>query len=635
MDLKITFKKRLRYYFDNIIAKGARAHMLVLFSCFLILSLVSGVFVWFTGIEQVRGNEGNIFETIWSAYTHAIDPGTLGGDADWHLRLVMVLPTLLGVILVSSLVSILTTAFSSKISELKKSRSLIIEEGHTVILGWSPKVITIIKELMIAHENQAYSCIAILSDEDAGHIKDQISSKIGSTGKTRVVLRHGNPRDPSDIHIVNINSAKSIIVISPDNMESDAFVIKTVLAIVNHPLRKAEKYNIVAEISDQTNKEITEMAGLDEVTVVVSNDIIAKITVQTTRQTGLSVLYNDIIDFENVEIYILPIQNAEGRSYSDMVLGLENEYPIGIRRANAEILLNPSAGTLVEKGDKIIFIAEDDKEIVFNPAKVRAGATLPQHLLAKNTPAKQVQKTLILGWNSKTALIIKELDNYVSPGSVVKVVCHIAGAEISAAALQAELRNQVISFDFGHIKERKVIANQDLASFDDVIIASYNETYGIQEADAISIIALMHLRDLAVKNGYTFGIVTEMMDEKNQRLAERYEVDDFIVSHQVISKFMSQLSENKELAAVFDDLFDADGCEIYLKPAKDYADIGVATDGYQLSQIALAKKETCIGYKIAAHKNKPEENFGIRLTPGKNHQIVFSENDKVIVIAED
>ena len=61
-----------------------------------------------------------------------------------------------------------------------------------------------------------------------------------------------------------------------------------------------------------------------------------------------------------------------------------------------------------------------------------------------------------------------------------------------------------------------------------------------------------------------------MLDVRNRELAEVTQADDFIVSDKLISLMLAQVSENKDLNAVFDDLFDPDGSEIYLKPAADY-----------------------------------------------------------------
>ena len=61
-----------------------------------------------------------------------------------------------------------------------------------------------------------------------------------------------------------------------------------------------------------------------------------------------------------------------------------------------------------------------------------------------------------------------------------------------------------------------------------------------------------------------------MLDDRNRELAEVTEADDFIVSDKLLSLMLSQISENKHLKAVFADLFDPEGSEIYVKPAVDY-----------------------------------------------------------------
>ncbi|MCS6823489.1 MAG: NAD-binding protein [Cytophagaceae bacterium] len=627
--------KRLRYYFDNIVMKGALAHMIVLVLLFVLTSILSGIMIKVTGIEEVRGKHPTFFEAIWSGFTHAIDPGTIGGDSEWHLRIGMLVPTIIGIFLVSSLISIINTAFTSKIQELKKGRSLVIEQGHTVIFGWSPKVVSIIKELMIAHANQKYSCIVILSEENVDVMKDEINNKIGSTGKTKVIFRHGNPRDPNDIHIANINYAKSIILMSPVGNESDAFVVKSLLAIVNHPQRRKEKYNIIAEIAHNSNREITQIAGNDEVTIVVSNDIIAKITVQAIRQTGLSVIYSDLIDFGNVEMYILPVKNSAGRTYKELIMGFENVYPIGVRDQSGKIILNPPADYTINKNDKVIVIAEDDSELTFHPNQIKSVNIESSKLLKKTSKIKHTQRTLFLGWNKKTSLVLYELDNYILPDSEAVIVADVDEDKIDIEELKSNLKNQTITFIHGDIKNRKTLLSLNLERFDDIVISSYSDVYGTQEADAVTIIALMHLRDIASKQNLKFNIVTEMMDVKSRNLAELYKVDDFIVSDLVISNILAQLSENKELAGVFQDLFSATGNEIYLKPASDYVELNKDVNLYELSAIALAKGETCIGYKIKEFSNDASKNFGLVLTPEKSRKVRFKEDDKIIIISEE
>lgn len=631
---KITVFQRIRYHFDNLIGKGTPALLSMLFISFLIVAFITSLILFTLKIKDEAGLDMTFYEAYWSSLMHVIDQGTITGDTDWQLRFATLATTFIGIFLVSLLVTILNNGFSTKLEELKKGRSLVLEEGHTVILGWSSKVFSIISELMIAHENQDESCIVILADTDIDFMKDEIKAKLGSTGKTKVIVRHGNQRDPKDIMITNLNTAKSIIILSPDDVKSDAYVIKTILAIVNNANRKKDIYTIIAEIKNETNREIAKIIGKEEVTVVVSNDIISKITVQTSRQSGLSLIYNDLIDYTGVEIYILPVKNIAGHTFKEAMFAFEDVLAIGIRKTDGEIILNPNVDTIMGVSDKLVVIAEDDIDLTFVPNTNYTPKKAEKELLTKNYRTKKIQKTVILGWNGNTKIIVRELDNYVLEGSEVLIIAEIDNLEDMVQELDIETPNQKVVCKRGDINDRSLLNKLNLEFYDDIIINSYHDLYGTQEADAVTLITLMHVRDIASKLDKKFNIVSEMLDIKNQQLADKHHVDDFIVSDQIISLVMAQLSENKELASIFEDIFDAEGNEIYLKPASNYAKLEVPVNFYEISDVALQKKEIAIGYRKM--KNTSElKNFGIVLNPKKSDKITLSAEDKVIVISED
>lgn len=632
---KVTLAQRFRYNFDNIIGRGAPAMIGLLFAVFLIVALLTAFIVLLSGIPEIEGHKVDIFEAYWTSLMHVIDQGTITGDESWEIRLIMLATTFIGIFLVSSLVSILNTGFSTKIEELKKGRSLVLEEGHTVILGWSNKVFSIISELVIANENQIRSCIVILAANEIDEMKDEIATKVGSTGKTKVILRHGNARDANDIRITNLNTAKSIIILSPEDNKSDAYVIKTIMAIVNNPNRKQGKYNIIAEIKDESNREITKIVGKDEVTIVVSNDIISKITVQTSRQSGLSLIYNDLIDYTNVEIYMLPIKQSQGYSFKELCFAFDDITIIGIRKSNGTIILNPPPDTVIGIGDKLVLIAEDDTDLEYKHNSHYTPKSVPPALLQKVDSVKNIQKTLILGWNRNSKIIIKELDNYVLAGSEVFVLAESDAMEDTVADLNLKIKNQKITYQKGDINDREILNNVNLEYFNYIIIVSYSDYYGMQEADAITLITLMHIRDIGAKLGKKFNIVSEILDMKNRALADLSKADDFIISDQIISLVLAQLSENNELNYIFEELFDARGYEIYLKPANNYAFLDTPTDFYQVTEVGLAKKEIPIGYRIDAISDNPDLLYGIKLNPTKSEKITFKEGDKIIVIAEE
>jgi len=104
----------------------------------------------------------------------------------------------------------------------------------------------------------------------------------------------------------------------------------------------------------------------------------------------------------------------------------------------------------------------------------------------------------------------------------------------------------------------------------------------IQESDAQTLICLLHLRNIGSKYTKNLSIVSEMRDLRNREIGLVTKADDFIIGDNIISLMLVQLSENKELKPVFDELFQSYGSEIYLKPIKNYIKTGELVDFYTL-----------------------------------------------------
>ena len=167
------------------------------------------------------------------------------------------------------------------------------------------------------------------------------------------------------------------------------------------------------------------------------------------------------------------------------------------------------------------------------------------------------------------------------------------------------------------------------------VIVLSDDTLPAQKADARTLITLLHLRDMAEKLGQDFAIVSEILDIKNRDLAETGSSDDFILSDKIISTILAQLSENPNLDVVFEDLMDADGCEIYLKPAENYIKTGIETDFFTVIESCLRRGEIPFGYRQIKNKNSKEDNYGVVINPVKSAKVKFEKGDKILVISED
>jgi voltage-gated potassium channel Kch len=626
---KVTLSDRLRYRFDNTISRGIVALIGWLFLVLLALVLASTVFVYVTGIAPgVGGHRPGFFETLWLDLMRTIDPGNVGGDeGSWLYLLSMLTVTAGGILVFSTLIGVIFAGIDEKLADLRKGRSFVVERDHTVIYGFSPEVFPVVAELVRANESRYGACIAILAENDKVEMEDEIRERVLDTKNTRVVCRTGDPINIDDVELVNPDEARSIIILPPEEEEADLRVIKTILALTNNPNRREGSYHIVSRIRDPENLGVAKMVGRDELTLVAVDDFISRITAQTCRQSGLSVVYTDLLDFGGDEIYIPDEHDLAGNSFGEALTAYEKCSVIGVHKKDGRIRLNPPADTGISADDRIILIAQDDSTIApsEHPAPQIDAGTIREPTPRGSRP----ERTLILGWNDRAPTIVAELDHYVDPGSEVTVV-----TPEGVVPHLDDLHNLTADLREGNTTDRHVLNELEVFSYDHVIVLGYSDEPDPNAADSKTLVTLLHLREIADQCDHCFSIVSEMLDVRNRQLAEVTGADDFIVSDHLASLLMCQVSEDRRLANVFDELISPEGSELYLRPVSDYVEPGVPLTFYTVVEAARRRGEVAVGYRRKAEAADPDVSYGVHLNPDKSRRITFTEQDKLIVLAE-
>ncbi len=627
-----TFKQRFQYWFDNYMSRGPGALILALFVLSAVIIFVIAALVKITGSAP---NGESLSELAWMSLLRTLDSGTMGGDTgSIFFLLMMLLVTFGGIFVVSALIGIINNGLEDKLDELRKGRSAVLENDHTLLLGWTPQIFTIISELVLANESRkSGAVIVVLADHDKVEMEDAVNERIPNTKNTRVICRSGSPIDLTDLEIGSPHTARSIIVLA-EGSDPDTHVIKSVLALTNNPNRRAEPYHIVTQIRDPKNMNVVKMIGTkDLVQPILTNDLIARVVAQTSRQSGLSLVYTELMDFSGDEIYFKQEPSLSGKTFGDALHAYEASTLMGIRTADGIIALSPSMDTRIQSGDQVFVLsADEDKIDLGGHPRIPLDESLIRITGKASRP--KPERALILGWNRSGATIIRELDNYVAKGSQVTVVSDIFNLEKKIRLDNGKLKNQKIDVQEGDIRDRALLEKLGASEYDHVIVLAYSHLEQ-QEADAITLVTLLHLRDIAERDETPFSIVSEMLDLRNRELAEAAGVDDFIVSEHLISLMMAQLSENGELMGVFADIFDPEGAEIYLKPIGDYVATGQPVNFYTVTEAARRRGETALGYRLMSESHDSEKSYGVHTNPNKLEKMIFSDDDKIIVIAEE
>jgi hypothetical protein len=291
---RATFRDRLRYRFDNFMSRGTIALVGALFAVTFLVIAVATLILVLARIGPGGSTDPLGFaEALWQVTMRTIDTGTTAGDTGWSFRIVGFLITLGGIFIVSALIGILANGLDNRLGELRRGRSRVIEAGHTVILGWSPQVFSIISELALANRHLRddrgsaaagrSACVAILADKDKVDMEEEIRIKVPDTKGTRVVCRSGNPLDLDDLQIVSPDTARAIIVVSPGGPYPDLPIAKTLMALAKDRDLRPNRYHIVAAVHKLTNLHLARVIGGDEAQVFAVDNLVSRLIAQTCR----------------------------------------------------------------------------------------------------------------------------------------------------------------------------------------------------------------------------------------------------------------------------------------------------------------------------------------------------------------
>lgn len=641
--------QRLRYRFDNFMARGGRSVFTALMVVFaLVLVMLIGVRIVLQ--LSLPGDDGRGFG--WSSFTTFLqmtDPGSMGEDAasrGWF-QAVAITAGLSGIVMLSALVAFITTAVDRRLHDLRKGHSRVIEEDHTLILGWDEqRVEEIVRELVIANESRKHRAVVVLADRDKEYMDDFLAIGVPERATTTVVTRTGNPSSLVNLQIAAVGTASAVIVLSgcsdssPAALreESDARVVKTLLA-VQHQRREGAPLHVVTEIFDPAIRTLVAQTAGSGVVALHARDMLSRILVQTSRSVGLSVVYDELLSFRDNEIYFYAADWG-GATFGELQYRFEQAVPIGICPPGGEVILNPPSQQQLGAEDRLLVIADDDSTIALLPHPIAAPSP---HRLPGRRLEQAAERHLIVGHTQKTPLVLRELGKYVMAGSRVELMprAHHAvnGGEVQA--ISGEVGGLQVSTLDDDPLDPATWERHHPADYDSIILLSEGDEVRLpDQIDAETILILLlirrRLQEERAQAEVPTTVITELIESENQALAASTGVHDFVVSSRLVSMLLAQISEEPGMSAVYQSLFDEAGSEIYLKPASLYCDdLPRPLTFADLADLAQQRGEVCLGVKLKAREDRQDLNYGITLAPPKGSRWELSASDALVVLAED
>ena len=601
----------LRYRFDALLARGPLGVVFLLFAITMAVVAIAAL------VDSLATNgftsDVNTFgENFWQSTLRVLDTGTMAGDAGWSLRVVSLLVTLSGIFIASALIGIIATGFERRLEELQRGRGSVIESGHTLILGRSPRLYAVISELAIANESLRKPAIVVLSPSEKAEVEDDIDARVDDLRGTRLIVRSGDPANPAMLGKVAIGNARAVVVLADEHGEGDAGAVKAALAASS--LLGDSEAPIVVELGSETTADSLVAACGDRVLPVRAADIIAKVVAQACRQAGLGAVYRELLDFDGDEIYTAEAPaELVGRPFGEILLAHADCTAIGIQHADGRLTLCPPMDLALAEGDSLFLVAEDDSAIRLTDAP----AVEPAPSAARgDAVSPDGGRLLMIGWSDLGGRIVSQLDRMLAPGASLLIVVDPEVIDPSAVVVPETNRAVEVVADVG-------VIDLDVRDFEQIFVLGYRGHLTPSDADARTLLTIITLNRALAGAENRPRVVAEVLESRTVPIAATAGIDDFVVSDDLASLLMAQLSENPRLAAVFGELFGTGGPTIEMQPSRRY----VADGAHAWASVVLAVAATgdlALGYRAADRE--------VVVNPKGSGPVSLGPDDQIVVL---
>lgn len=604
--------ERVRYRFDSGLSRSPWVLAAWLGALTLAIVIVAAmiIVVFELGIEH--GEPAGFLESFWQAMLRVLEPTSLAEDEGWPLRLVSLVVTLSGIFVATALIGLIAASLDQRIANLRKGRSVVLERGHVLVLGWSPRLFSVVSELVEANRNRPRAAIVILAERDKGHMEDEVRSRVGDTGRTRIICRTGDPANGADLELVNDTAARAIVVLADESSAGDAATVPAALTVLH---RDPGRSNLVVEIRDPRTARDLASATAGRVSTVEPHDVIAKIASQACYQAGLGTVYQELLNFAGDEMYFTPATPVVGRTFAEAVLACEKSSVIGLVDAAGRVRLAPGPDTVFEAGDQLLAISADDDTLVFD--RVRSDVPPAPRQVTEEHPGPA--RLLVVGGSSLGARILEELSAFPDRPAVVDILVDEA---LAAETVEGPGDWEAVRFLRSGDERAELAAMLVAGGYDHVLVLGYRDALAAAQADAHTLLTLATIRQVLLTDGRHPRIVAEVVDGRNVEIAQAVGADDLVVSDRLSSLLIAQLAEAPMMNGIFTELFDPAGSSVELRTASRYAE-GPTTFGAVVAE-ALAWEEVAIGYRLGSG--------AVTINPPKSAPVTLSEADEVIVV---
>jgi len=636
------FPARLRYLIDRVFAREFTGQFM-LFVVLVIIVTFIGMTASFFGLfapenADVPGIPRKIdrgfFDSLWWSLNQVLRLrgfermyGASGAILAYALFL-----SVMGLAVFGILVSLINNTMRQRIAALREGETRVVERGHVLILGWNNKIHTVLTQLALL---QPGARVVILSSHEIPRMETRLRLAGIQAERITTILRSGSPSNLRELERVALDYANSVIVLSTDDDDRDS--IKTLVLLAAKKDWPGMPPTLTAEIALEENHELAQIAARGRVHVISSSRVISKVIVQAIRNPGLADVYAELFASSGNSLHVQQISDCTDLTLGEIAYKFHNAIPIGVaweeqhgtdtRHAAG---LNPGADYDIAEDEQLVMLARNlpvkyrDMDMDYQSSICREGGGR----------TRVPRSVLLIGWSDIIYDIVKELDAHALTGTRVTI---LSGTEPDAAQEKMDgklgRRPKNLSLDFrqGDAVHEAAFEELDPGEFQSIVVLAdtslAKRTHEKDDADTHTLRVLLRLSNLRASRGFKAHTTVELLDGANRDLLAGLDVDEIVVSPDIVSAQLAQISRQDILGPIYSELLSAGGVEISLRPAGDYVALDTDCKFDDLSYAAQQKIEIALGLRLAAGGQ-------LLLNPSRDSTWCLTGNDKIIVLAQ-
>lgn len=647
------FIDSIKFRLEQIVLSGTRGRLVLMAGLVLALSVIAG------GVAMSLGaGFAGFGEAVWWAFLRLTDPGYLGNDAGGVRRGISTSLTILGLaVFVGGLVAIMTQWLNETVQKLEAGLTPLRLSEHIVVLGWTDRTVTIVRELLGSPERAGHFLrthhssklqIVVLADQlDAKRIHEFRTQLGDRWDSSRVTLRSGTPLRIEHLRRVDFLRAAVIVLPGADfgaggAQAVDTRTVKTILAIAGAARTELEARPdeqmplLIAEMYDSRKLAIAKRAYPGAIEVLASDQLTSSLMVQNTRHRNLSYIYTGLLDQDANQLFVRGFPELRGRRFAECFERFEQAIPIGVVRGGRdgfECVLAPARGYRIGERDRLVFVAES-----LDVCEVDGGAWEPLHdpgvvEYSEREPSRR--RILILGWGHMIASMLEEFELFVEQRHDVVILSAVSieERERQLAGYALELERVTVTHVEGDYTTPVYLERVEPLGFDFVICLASEWVKNPEESDARTIVGALLLEEILSEGGGRERpeVLVELTDEGSEELLDGLDVE-VVVSAVLEGHMLAQVALRRELRVVFDALFRTARPQFDFRPVRTYDGVeGERLEFGALQRVARRYGEVLIGVRVA-REVAPEAQGGVVLNPGRESEWELRAGDDFIVL---